>query len=257
MRRVASYQWSSPPPAAVDEELAVYDDGSAWLAVCRPRDGSAEIGTFLCRPSEEDLRALRRGTAAAGEGQHTTAREGPDAAGGEGLEAERVVFDLTSLPAGAAVAELMAIADRVALTGRAAPQAVAAFSSMALGAVRDERLELALVVVGHGVAAIEFELDPSSCAIHLGVDGGPPTWREMPDPAVGFVTPDAGGLGGIRSRAVIEPDVVGALTLEVATPGDVTTLSVQVVGWLHAALPDEMAPRRFGLRTAATVVPAP
>ena len=44
MERLSTVRWHSPPPTSVDEELALYDDGTAWLTVRRSRDGEPVTG---------------------------------------------------------------------------------------------------------------------------------------------------------------------------------------------------------------------
>jgi hypothetical protein len=58
MRRLATVRWQSPPPTAVDEELAGYDDGTVWLVVRGSRDGSATVGTWSVTPSADEHAAL-------------------------------------------------------------------------------------------------------------------------------------------------------------------------------------------------------
>ena len=58
MKRVATVEWHSPPPTSVDERLAIFDDGSAWLVVRRPRALSGPIGSFVTRPVDADVQLL-------------------------------------------------------------------------------------------------------------------------------------------------------------------------------------------------------
>ena len=103
---LATFEWHTPPPTSVDEELALYDDGSAVLVVRQPRRPTATVGSYVAHPGADDARLL----AAAGPGP--------------------VVFDLLA-PATDAATEatggLMAAADRVAADSLATPRAVVTF----------------------------------------------------------------------------------------------------------------------------------
>jgi hypothetical protein len=71
----------------------------------------------------------------------------------------------------------------------------------------------------------------------------------LPELPMGFMTPDAEGLGGVRQRATIAPGIVGAISVPLVVPEGATELSVQVVGsWF---LPGEQLPDDFEARTEA------
>lgn len=128
MKRLSTVRWHSPPPTSVDEELALYDDGTAWLTVRRSRDGEPVVGTWSTTPSPEDHAALT----------------GSD-------------LDIDLL--GPSTDPRMAIADRVAEA--AAPVATAEFHA----AVTDGRV--AVLVVAAGTRPVRFEADPDSFRVHL------------------------------------------------------------------------------------------
>ena len=67
---------------------------------------------------------------------------------------------------------------------------------------------------------MEFELDPGPSSIHyLDGTGQPMSWQELPTPQTGFVTPDAEGLGGLRSRGASSLRAAyGAITFASARP---------------------------------------
>src|ERR1700690_2316457 len=110
VRRLATFAWRTPAPTSVDEELAIFDDGSAWLVVRGPRTALPAIGTYRCKPAQADHQAL--GSAGPGTPQ----------------------FDLLKPPAAGAEAKLRVIADRVATAARREPDAVATFSVGCLAA---------------------------------------------------------------------------------------------------------------------------
>jgi hypothetical protein len=232
VRRLATFRWRTPDPTSVDEELALFDDDSAWLVVRGPRTLEPTIGSYRCEPPEGDRRAL------------IAAGPGP-------LE-----LDLLNPPADRARAELVAVADRVSAAARATPQAVATFHVQSLGAPAATSLGLSLLVVAAGVRAVEFELDPALSSIQFSHDGRPAQWCDLPDLPSGFATPDAVELGGVRQRARLEPGAYGAIAFDVPTAAGATAVSARVVGWLLEAFPDDPLPRPFSLRTEDTPIPA-
>lgn len=227
MRRLATFSWQTPAPTSVDEELAIFDDGSAWLVVRGPRTGTPAIGTYRCEATEADRDLL--------------------AAGGPGP----VVFDLLNPPPSSADTALMAAADRVARAARELPDAVATFyvqkpesADSGPGSVA-----LSLLVVGSGTRAVEFELDPEASSILFDQDGGALSWSDLPGLAAGFATPEAVDLGGVRRKAQVKPGEYGAIAVDVPAPVGATVVSARIAGWLSSAPPDEPHPGRFGLRT--------
>jgi hypothetical protein len=216
MRRLATVRWQSPPPTAVDEELVGYDDGTAWLVVRCSRDGSATVGTWSTTPSAEEHAAL----VAAGD----------------------VVVDLLHAQA------VPEVAERLRTAALEAPVATARF--LAAGGAEGT---VTLAAVAAGTRPVQFELDPDGVTVHVERDGATVAWFEAARPATGFVTPDAGGLGGVGRRAVIDPGAFGAIALEV--PGMATAdggeVAVQLSGWLAEGLPDQEPPLPFRVRTPA------
>ena len=231
MKRLATFAWHSSPPTSVDERLAVFDDGSAWLVVRRPRALTGAIGTFVAKPGADDLASL------------TSSGPGP------------IVFDLLAQPGDAAAAALLAIADRVSSAARAKPRAIATFYAGPLAAVAAGQLSMSLLVVGGGTNAVEFELEPPKCTVHFSQGGQPITWLAMPELGSGFVTPDAEGLGGLRRRAKVKPGAYGATAFHVPAPGNATAVSIEVAGWLAEAFPDERTPEPFAVRTEEAPIP--
>jgi len=224
VERRATFRWQTPPPTSIDEELALYDDGSAWLVVRRPRAGTPTIGTYSVRPSGEQFAALA-------------------AAGGQG-----VTFDLLG-PMDDSAADLMAKADEVADAARQQPLATASFYSPALGPSVDGELSLALQVVGAGERPVQFDIDPLACAVLFSNFGEPVGWREFPDLETGFITPDAEGLGGLGRRAEVPPAGYGAILVKVPVPTPITGVAMQVAGLLYEALPDNVLGQPFEVRT--------
>jgi hypothetical protein len=214
MERVASVRWQSPPPTSVDEELAAYDDGSVWLVVRSPRDGSPTIGTWSTMPSAADFAAL----SAAGD----------------------VVVDLLEPHPAAELAEPLRA------TALAEPVATARFV-----AARGEGETITLVALGGGTRPVEFEVDPTTITVHVEKDDATLAWFEARPPITGFITPDAAGLGGLGRRAEITPGAFGVIALDV--PGMDTVASehvaVQLSGWLAEGLPDQPMPVRFRVRS--------
>lgn len=232
MERIATFLWQTPPPTSVDEELALFDDGSAHLVVRRPRSPSAAIGTYVGRPDDADRAALR----AAGPGA--------------------VTFQLLSTPVSAADAALMEVADRVAAGARQTALAVAEFFVRSLPSGDPGVLPTSLMVLASGTQAVELELNPRALAVHFSESGQPVAWRELAEPTTGFMTPDAVGLGGLRSAARVEPGQYGAILFTPASCPGATSVVLQVGGWLRNALPDHPMPEPFEVRTAAAELSA-
>jgi hypothetical protein len=225
VRRLATFVWQTPAPTSVDEELAIFDDGSAWLVVRGPRTSTPAIGTYRCEPAQADQDSL----AAAGPGP--------------------VLFDLLNPPPSADRAALMAVADRVATAARKAPDAVATFYVQELESSASGSLALSLLVVASGIRAVEFELDPEASSILFGQDGRTLSWSDLPELPAGFATPDAVELGGVHRRARIKPGEYGAIAVDVPAPDGATAASARLAGWLASAPPDAPPPGRFGLVT--------
>ena len=229
MERVASFYWKTPPPTSVDEELALYDDGSVRLVVRRPRSESPTIGTYAHSPDKADFAELAKA-----------------GAGG-------VTFDLhTAVPA--ELADLQALASRVADEARDKPEATALFYVRALSAPADGTLSLAVGVVGGGTRAVEFDLDAGKCAVHFTSQGQTAAWYEFPQLETGFITPDAEGLGGLGRRAEVAPGAYGVVVVRVPVPAQFDGTFAQVAGRLYEALPDEPMGSGYEVRTDRTEV---
>jgi hypothetical protein len=223
MDRVATVRWKTPAPTSIDEELALYDDGSAWLVVRRARSDRAAVGAYRTTASAEERRAL----------------EGTD-----------LTVDLLHPPAdGGAVTAADAIAGRA----RSAPHAVARFHARAVPGAAT----LALAVVGEGEEPVAFELEPGGTTVHFLAGGDELSWQEFPALDAGFITPDAVGLGGVHGRATVAPGQFGVVTLAVDVPADADAAALQVAGWLADALPDAPQPERFEARTDPSPLVAP
>ncbi|MBA3338799.1 MAG: hypothetical protein H0T54_03460 [Geodermatophilaceae bacterium] len=216
MQRLASVRWHSPPPTSVDEELAAYDDGTAWLVVGCSREGTATIGTWSTTPGAAAHAAL----VAAGD----------------------VVVDLLHDQAVPEVAEHI----------RSAALATAV-STVEFVAAKGAGESVTLAAVGGGTRPVQFELDPDSITVHVEKDGATLAWFEAAPPTTGFVTPEAVGLGGLGHRAEIAPGGFGGVALDVPGMNAVigSAVAVQVSGWLADGLPDQDLPRRFRVRTVA------
>jgi len=225
VRRLATFAWHTPAPTSVDEELALFDDGSAWLVVRGPRVADAAIGTYRVEPIEADRLAL----VAAGPG--------------------RVDFDLLHRPSRGARSALMAVADRVAAAARKMPDAVATFYVQALDTPASGSLGLSLSVVASGVRPVEFRLDPGASSVVFGHAGKTVSWSDLPSLAAGFVTPDAVELGGVRRTARIEPGDYGAIAFDLPPAAGASEVLARLAGWLSSGPPDEDEPGRFDVST--------
>ncbi|HET7487329.1 MAG TPA: hypothetical protein VFJ85_05325 [Acidimicrobiales bacterium] len=222
MERVATFLWRTPPPTSVDEELALFDEGTALLVVRHGRQAAPSIGTWRAGPEGDDLATL------------LAAGPGP------------VVFDLLAPPADDA---LLRAADRVAASARDTPLAVAGFFGQALPAAGGPDRPAVLQVLASGTEAVGFELDPGSLQAHY-LDGGRTlSWQPLPPPEIGFMTPEAEGLGGLRSPAEVSPGRYGAVRLALAPPPGATSFVIRLGGWLRRALPDHPMPEPFEVRT--------
>jgi hypothetical protein len=221
-----SVRWHTPPPTAVDERLVVGADRRARLTVCRPRSQRDRVGTYDGEASAEDLAAL--------------AEHGP-------------TIDLDLVAPDPRVASAGVLADEVADGLRASPTAVASFRVHALSRSGGS-VQLALLVTGDGSRPVEFVLSVTACAVHWG-DGTRETgWAPLPSLPIGFMTPDAEGLGGVGDRAEVPPGVSGAIAFASAIPGGASQVWVQASGLLF--LPEETVPAAFEILTAATALPA-
>lgn len=221
--RLADISWRTPPPTSVDEQLVLYDEGLACLVVRGPRDAGPAIGTYACRPGEADAREL----AASGPGPRVislTAHEQP-------------------------MESLFPVLDRVRELATETPEAIAIFHGRAVGRQDDGSFTLALLAVAAGTRPVEFELDPERCNVHFLAGDQAINWRPLPELQTGFINADAKGLGGLSRPAVIAPAAYGAISFAIETPEGADTLSIQVAGWLRAALPDEATPEPFEVRT--------
>lgn len=220
MATVVTIRWRTPPPSSVDERLIIGDDRRARLDVLRPRTPGDTVGTYEGAVEESEVREL---TAA-------------------GSDVELDVTTQDPRLGGVAVA-----ADRVAQRLLGSPLAVAQFFARPIGAVPPIPQTLALCVLGGGSQPVEFQLDLAECAIHFSSNGTPVSWIPLPELPMGFMTSDAEGLGGVRQRALVEPGVLGTISLPLEIPDGIAELSVQVVGsWL---LPGDEAPEDFEART--------
>lgn len=225
MARLATFLWQTPAPTSVDEELALYDDGTAFLVVRRPLHGGPSVGTYKALPDKSAVDEL----AAAGPGP--------------------IQFDLLHTPAPAVLA-LMTRAREVADAAREKPAAVALFYARRLPGAEEGQLSLALGVVGQGERSVRIELDPRAWAVHFSNDGHEVSWSELPPPQLGFVTAEADLLGGLNMRAEVDPGRWGTINIDLSLPAEpATAAAIQVGGTLYEALPDELQPGRFDVRT--------
>jgi hypothetical protein len=220
MATLVTVRWHTPPPSSIDERLTVSDDGRARLHVLRPRSVGDTVGTFEGEVDEAEVREL---TAA-----------GPD------VEVDVAVQDSRLAAVGIA-------ADRVAQRLLGSPLAVAQFFARPVGAVPPLPQTLALGVLGAGTEPVEFELDLDECVVHFSASGTPVSSTPVPELPTGFMSSDADGLGGLRQRAIIDPGIVGTISVPLVVPDGANELSVQVVGrWF---LPGEDLSDDFEART--------
>lgn len=226
MERLAEFTWRTPAPTSINEQLVVYDDGTAWLVVRTPRSAVPTIGSYSCRPGQEDLEQI----VAAGPGPH--------------------VIDI--LASEQPLAGLLPVLDRVCGEARETPVAIATFHGRCVGTLAEGEADVGLLVVAGGERAVEFELNPDWCGVHYHASGATVAWYELPKLETGFVTQDAKGLGGLKRIAVVEPAAFGAISFRARVPEDADSLVVQVGGWLSQALPHDDTPERFEIRTDAT-----
>ena len=228
MERIATFTWEAKSPVVVDEELAVYDDGSAWLVVRAPREQRGPIGTYKAGLSTDDVQSL-----ATDRGRHVKFVIGPAAGAGDDDAGDRQ------------------LAERIAALCRETPESLAAFHVLPSGPPKGGRIELALVAIGGGTRPAEFDLDHAACSVHFHAGREEVGWRECPEFPTGFVTVEAVGLGGVGRPAAIEPGSHGVIAFGVGSVDGADSLSMRVAGWLRAALPDAEQPSRFSTFTDA------
>jgi hypothetical protein len=218
---VISLRWRTRPPSSVDERLMITDNGRARLDVLRPRTPSDTVGTY-------------EGAVEDGEAQELIAA-------GSDVELDADGQDARLSPVAIA-------ADRVAQRLLSSPLAAAQFFARPVGAVPPIPQTLAVGVLGSGSQPVEFQLDLAGCAIHFSSDGTPVSWIPLPELSMGFLTPQAEDLGGVRHRAIVEPGVLGSLSVPLDIPDGVNELSAYIVGsWF---LPGEESSKDFEARTA-------
>ena len=214
MPEIARIRWVSPAPTSVDEELVAYDDGTALLVVRTSRDGSPAIGTWRASVAPEEMAVLQ--------GQR---RE---------VDLRHPVLD-----------DVIMAADRVAAEARETPVATATFHA---GVVPGGGV--ALLAVGGGTAAAEFELDVDSVVVHLENDGTEVAWHQMDRLGTGFVSPEPEGLGGVGRPAEIAPGSYGVIALNGPPLEAAGAVALEVAGYLRDALPEDASYERFTVRTA-------
>jgi len=220
MATVVTVRWLTPPPSAIDERLTVTDDGRGRLEVLRPRAHADSIGTYEGAIEQSEIRDL--------------------SVTGPAVELNVVVQD-------PAVAAVGVVAGRVAERLHNSPVAVAQFFARAVGDGSPAGRSIAIGVAGRGTQPIEFELDVDQCAIHFSAAGVPISWSPLPELPIGFMTPDAEGLGGVRQRATVPPGVLGAISVQLPIPDGAQEVSAHLVGrWFLSSDP---MPAQFEART--------
>ena len=55
MNRLATVAWQAPPPAVIDEQLVLYDDGTAWLVARGPTPVTIELFSHEPDPGNAEL----------------------------------------------------------------------------------------------------------------------------------------------------------------------------------------------------------
>ena len=226
MERVVTVRWRTVPPAAVEEDLAVYRSRRARLLVVRPREGEGTVGTYAGEADPSDLDSV----SAWGPGPFT--------------------FDLLGPVEDPEQQDRLSIADRVAAAVRSAPLAVATFRALPLGPAPSGLLRVALMITASGTRAVAFEFDPAKSAVLFTAAGAPLATRELPDLHMGFLTAMGDWIGGLRDRGTAKPGQTGTIALDVDAPAGATHVAISVVGSIHGGLPDEPVARTFSVRTA-------
>jgi hypothetical protein len=215
-------RWRTPPPISADERLIIGDDGRARLVVLRPRVPGDTVGIYEGAVEEAEVQGL--------------------IGAGSDVELDVETEDDSRL------GRVAVVANQVAQRLLSSPLAVAQFFARPVGAVPPLPETLALGVLGAGSQPVEFQLDLAECAIHFGSGGTAVSGIPLPELAVGFMTADAEGLGGVRQRALVEPGVLGTISVPLAIPDGVDELSAQLVGTLF--LSDEDSSEDFEAHTA-------
>lgn len=228
MERIARFAWVGSERIFVDEELVTYDDGSAWLVLRGPREQRGPIGSYRVELEAADVTAVAE---FAGKDVEFHVA-GEQAAPGEDVQARQ-------------------LAERIAALCRESPVELATFHVLPAGPPADGKLNLALVAIGGGERPAQFELEVAKCSVHFHAGREELAWRECPGFPTGFVTAEAVGLGGVGRPAAIEPGSHGVIAFSVDTVPGASNISMQVSGWLRAALPDAEEPARFRTFTDA------
>jgi hypothetical protein len=221
MATLITVRWRTPPPSSVDERLIISDDSRARLEMLRPRRLGDTVGTYEGAVEDDEIRELT--------------------AAGSDVELDVTAQDDPRL------GRVAVTADQVAQRLLNSPLAVAQFFARPIGAVPPLPQTLALCVLGGGSQPVEFQLDLARCAVHFSVSGAPLSWVPLPDLPTGFLTSELEGLGGVHQRALVDPGVLGTISLPLSIPDEINELSAQVVGsWF---LPGAESPEDFEART--------
>ena len=212
---IARIRWQSPPPTSVDEELAAYDDGTVWLVVRSPRDGTPSIGTW----------------------RSTLSRGGPGL-----IDGVRREMDLSHpMPD-----PLLIAIERMAAAVREHPVATATFSA----AVVPPGGGLALLAVGGGLGPAAFELDRDAVVVHLMRSGTEIGWHRPERCRPGSCLPSRPASVASRGRRRSRPARTGPSPCDRPRARRSRRVALEVSGYLRDALPEGAAYRAFSVRTA-------
>jgi hypothetical protein len=237
MERRTAIVWHTTPPIVIDEQMVLYDE-IAVLGV---------LAVFEDDTTDQHPRIATVGSYEAA--LSDIAPVPPEFAAGD-YEIDPYNSDDSPM-----LSDLAKRAQLLRVELLAHPAAIVTFSAFSSGPGPDGALGLALVAVGAGTRAVQFELDPTTCTVHFFDSSSlPVSWHDLPELATGFVTPDAEGLGGVGRRAIIEPGSYGAIAFASFAPPEAVTVSIRVGGWIDMVFPDRTEPLRFQAHTAPVPV---
>ncbi len=230
---------------AVDEELALYADGSAWLGVRMAADPDREdrVGTFHATAGDVLLAAAVRLAAEVPALAVPAPGSATAAAFAAGTRADLVPG------VGGPAAELLALLDELTVRAIGEPVATCRFSLAPV--VTGTGPGLALVVTNDGTEPALVTLDPSVLAVEWR-DGPTAQGRDtVPPLPIGLIDRDGELLDGLFVPASIAPQSSAALTLPLERLAGASAMA-EIGGWIALRGPGaepDIPLDRFAART--------
>ena len=251
MEPLIAFSFAMDAPFHVDETVAVFVDGSAWLwslgAASLERRDTA--GTFTAELDDATTARIGRlaDLVAGGAGSGTPPQRGLQ------LTVTTAGRSLSfALPASGdddpVLQELAAVADDLIAATARRPLSAARASARAFGPrIARGQTEPALLVVSNpGAEAVTFLLRPEAIAFwDAPGSGGRELWANVPNVSMGLLDSRSNLVDGIHVAAVLPPGgTATAVFLDALRPGPETEihLAALVEGWIALLRPGEPPP---------------